>query len=420
LGAGPFSGQLPYTRLHVYIVGEPCPRRYTGDNYGAFMGEEAMCRKIFIAATGQHCGKTTISLSLMHLARQRYGRVGYIKPLGPKCQQFGGVVVDKDAALMARVFGLEDRIGLMSPLVLGRGATKQFLDGELCREWAAERINAACRQLESQCDLLLVEGAGHGGVGSVVGLNNAEMAKLVGAPVVMVAGGGIGNVIDSVQLNLALYEKAGVDVRMLLVNKLLPGKRASSLSYLDKAFAGSGIQVCGAFDYSPVLANPTLQSLARLLEHPLQGDQEQKQRIVHHIQLGAASSQKVIDSLRESTLLITTSSRDELLVTLSSLYNIPAYREKIAGIVIPGHAPVSAITRKIVDDCGIPHIRIEQTTAEVFTALNFHVSKISAEDTEKISHITGQAERVIDFDAIERSMNWSGSASPGDLHAAAA
>ena len=32
-----------------------------------------MCRKIFIAATGQHCGKTTISLSLMHLAQKKYG-----------------------------------------------------------------------------------------------------------------------------------------------------------------------------------------------------------------------------------------------------------------------------------------------------------------------------------------------------------
>ena len=28
-----------------------------------------MCKKIFIAATGQHCGKTTTSLSLLHLAR---------------------------------------------------------------------------------------------------------------------------------------------------------------------------------------------------------------------------------------------------------------------------------------------------------------------------------------------------------------
>ena len=42
-----------------------------------------MARKIFIAATGQNCGKTTTSLSLMHLAKKKYARVGFIKPVGP-------------------------------------------------------------------------------------------------------------------------------------------------------------------------------------------------------------------------------------------------------------------------------------------------------------------------------------------------
>lgn len=359
-----------------------------------------MCKKLFIAATGQHCGKTTISLSLMHLALKQYARVGYIKPLGPKCQEFNGLIVDKDAALMARVFGQEERIALMSPLVLGKGATRRFLDGELTREWAAEKIVTACRELESQCDFLLIEGAGHSGVGSVIGLNNADMARMLDASVVMVAGGGIGNVVDSVRMNLALYEQEGVPVNMLLVNKMLADKRQSSLEYLEKYFAPKGIKVCGAFDYSSVLADPTLHNLSRLLGNPLLGDQSKGQRIIHHIHLGAASSQKVIDNLKESTLLITTSSRDELLVTLSSLYNIPAYQQRIAGIVIPGHAPVSAITQRIIDDSGIPHIRVKETTAEVFTALTAHVSKISPEDTEKISLVTSQAEQVIDFNAI--------------------
>ncbi|HEY6008111.1 MAG TPA: AAA family ATPase [Geobacteraceae bacterium] len=360
-----------------------------------------MCRKIFIAATGQHTGKTTISVSLMHLARRRYARVGFIKAIGPKCQQFGDLVVDKDAALMARVFGLEADIAHMSPVVLGRGSTKQFLDGELCREEAAERISAACRALERKNDFLIIEGAGHGGVGSVIGLNNARVARLVDAPVVMVAGGGIGSVIDAVELNLPLYEREGAEVRLLLVNKLLAEKRAASLDYLGRAFAPRGLPVTGAFDYSPVLANPTLAHISRLLAHPLQGDPAARNRIIHHIQLGAASSQKVIDGLLPSTLVVTTSSRDELLVTVSSLYHIPAYREKIAGLVISGHAPISAITQQILTESNVPHVRIHERTATVFSAVTDHISKISAEDTEKIDLIRTQAETVLGGTALE-------------------
>ncbi|WP_298269073.1 AAA family ATPase [Geobacter sp.] len=361
-----------------------------------------MCRKVFIAATGQHSGKTTVSVSLMHLARKKYGRVGFIKAIGPKCQDFNGVTVDKDAALMARIYGLEADIARMSPVVLGRGATKQFIDGEIPVHHPVERITEAVRALEAKNDFLIIEGAGHGGVGSVIGLNNARVAKLVDAPVIMVSGGGIGNVIDSVQLNLPLYRLEGADVRALLVNKLVPEKRETSLSYLSRAFAPDRISVVGAFDYSPVLADPTLNSLSRLLGHPLRGDRSQGTRIIHHIQLGAASSQKVIDNLLDSTLLVSTSSRDELLVTLSSLYHIPSYYEKIAGLIIPGHAPISAITQKILDDSNIPYIRIHETTAEVFTTLTYHVSKISAEDTEKIDLIKAQAEEVLDFDQLDR------------------
>jgi BioD-like phosphotransacetylase family protein len=360
-----------------------------------------MCKKIFIAATGQHTGKTTISISLMHLARKKYPRVGFIKPIGPKCVPYHGVIMDTDAALMASIYDLNEDIRYMSPVVLPRGTTKRYLDRELSTDHQKELLVVAIRELEQRYDLLIIEGSGHGGVGSILGLNNAQVAKLADAPVLMVTNGGIGNVVDSVELNLALYEKHQAHVRMLLINKLVPEMRRSTLGYLQKAFSGSSLKVSGAFDYSRILANPTLQSISRLLTHPLHGNTEGRNRIVHNIHLGAASSQTVIDHLMDSTLLITTSSRDELLVTASSLYNIPTYRDKIAGLVIPGHSPVSAITQSILDESGIPYIRIHNSTAEVYSALLDHVSKITAEDTEKLDLLRSSAESYINFQEID-------------------
>ena len=360
-----------------------------------------MCKKIFIAATGQHCGKTTISLSLMHLAKKKYARVGFIKPIGPKLMVLDGVQMDMDAALIASIYGLEDDRGLMSPVVIGRGYTKRYLSGEIAPELPLERITRACRELEDRNDFLIIEGSGHGGVGSVIGINNAQVARALNAPVIMVASGGVGNVIDAVQLNLPLFRQEGAEVKLVLVNKLIPEQREETLGYLDKFFTHRGQMVAGAFDYSRTLANPTLVDLSHLLKLPLQGDPHARSRIVHNIQLGAASAQRVIDTLQESTLLITTSSRDELIVTASALYNIPAYRKKLAGLIIPGYAPVSAISQKILDDSNIPYIKVEKTTAEVFTMLKEHVSKITAEDVEKIDLIKHSAERIFNFEAID-------------------
>ena len=186
-----------------------------------------------------------------------------------------------------------------------------------------------------------------------------------------------------------------------MANKLDPVKRERSMNYLRKAFAGKGLLVSSAFDYSSTLADPTLQHVADLLELPLMGDSGERSRICHTIQLGAASSQRVIDSLEDSTLLIVTSSRDELLVTASSLHHIPEFRKRLAGIVIAGHVPVSDITQRIIDDSKIPYIRIEETSSKVFYLLKEHVSKIGPEDKEKIELIKSMAKRYIDFEAID-------------------
>jgi BioD-like phosphotransacetylase family protein len=360
-----------------------------------------MCRKIFIGATGQHCGKTTISLSLMHLALKKYGRVGFMKPLGPKWIEFNGKIVDKDAAMFSSVFGVEEDVELMSPVTLAPGTTRRFLDGEIDSAAPRKAMRAACDELEKKYDFLIIEGAGHCGVGSVVGMSNARIAVELNAPVLLVTGGGIGNVIDAVELNLALYQREKANVRIIMANKLVPEKRVNTLGYLVKAFAGSGIMVTSAFDYLPILANPTLLHVSELLCLPLKGDPSDRSRLCHTIQLGAASSQRVIDSLEDSTLLIVTSSRDELLVTVSSLHHIPEYHKKLAGLVIGGHAPVSAITQRIIDDSNIPYIRMEETSSEIFYQLREHVSKIGPEDREKIELINSIADRYIDFDAID-------------------
>ncbi len=361
-----------------------------------------MARKVFVAATGQNSGKTTTSLSLMYMARKKYKRVGFAKPLGPKPSVASNdMVADKDAALMAEIFGLQDDLHLMSPVVLMPGDTQRILDGELSGAEMERRIIESIDELDRRNDFLIIEGAGHTGVGSILGFSNAKTARQIGAPVLMVTGGGIGNVVDAVHMNLALFEKEGAEVRALLVNKITPEKRDKTLHYLELAFAGYPFKVIGGFNYQPILANPTLRRISQVLDSELRGNQETAGQIVHHVQIGAASTQRVTELLKESSLVIVTSSRDELLVTLANIYNLPEYSHLLAGLVIPGVAKISAITQKILDRSGIPYMRTNRTTAGVFNTITEDVSKINAKDTHKISLIMELADKRFDFDAID-------------------
>lgn len=360
-----------------------------------------MCKKIFIAATGQNCGKTTTSLSLLHLARKKYARIGFIKPFGPKPTKYHGRQVDIDAALIAQVYSLDDRLDLMSPVVLDAHTTRSFLDGEGDTAALLEQITRAVRQLEQECDFLIIEGAGHSGVGSVMGLNNAQLAAHLKAPVLIVAGAGIGQVIDDLHLNLALFREEGGDVRMILSNKLLKEKRDATIHYLQKAFSKAGIQVLGGFNYSPVLANPTLKYLSELLQVGLKAEPDQVSRIVNNVLIGAASTQRVVDLLHDSSLVIVNSSRDEVLVMLATLYHLERFRSELAGIVIAGIVPVAEIVQQVIDDSKIPYMRCKSTVAEVYTTIQVDVAKIGIDDHEKIELIHRLAETELDFDLID-------------------
>jgi len=360
-----------------------------------------MCKKIFVAATGQHCGKTTTSLSLLHLARKKYNRVGFIKPFGPKRTSYLGQFVDIDAALMAHVYGMEDQLSLMSPVVLDAHTTRNVLEGNDNPQKYLKQICQATEALEKQCDFLIIEGAGHTGVGSVMGLNNAQLAQKLDAPVLMVGGGGVGNVIDALQLNLALFRETGAEVRMVLLNKLIKNKRENTLKYLKLAFKDSAIQVIGGFNYSPILANPTMRYLSELLKLELQSDDEQASQIVHHVQLGAASTQRIIDLLQESTMVIVPSSRSEVLVMLSTLYRLPEFTGKIAGLIINGVVPLAEIVQRVIDDAKIPYMRTAGTMADIYTTIQEDVAKIGADDEEKIALIQQLAESELDFKLID-------------------
>jgi uncharacterized protein len=362
-----------------------------------------MAKSIFIAATGQNCGKTTTCIGLMHLALKKYRRVGFIKPLGPKPVSHQGLSVDKDALLMAQLFDKEAELPWMSPVVVHPDTTRRVVDGEIAPRELEERVLRAYGELEKTCDFIIIEGSGHAGVGSVMKMSNARIAQLLRTPVLMVTGGGLGNVVDKICMGLALFEKQGVEVRGVLANKLIPDKRDRTLDYLTRALADEAPTVIGGIDYYPVLANPTLRRVAKLLGLPLQGNRSEEGRIIHSVLIGAASTQRVMEMVREPSLLIVTSSRDELLVTLANLYKLPAYRTRIVGLVIPGAAPLSAITQMILDESDIPYLRAEEhTTAEMYRIVTEDVSKITAMDTEKIDLIRDLAESNIDFDLLDR------------------
>ena len=213
-------------------------------------------RHVYLAATGQNRGKTTVSLGVLDGFHRRHLSAGFLKPVGQRTIIEDGVPADEDAVLMKQVFRLREPLGQMSPVHIPRGFTQAYIEGEVVEDLPA-RIRTAHAAFANR-DILLIEGTGHAGVGAVIGLSNATVAAMLGAPAVIVSEGGVGRPIDEIVLNASLFERHGVNVAGAIVNKVDLDAKPGLARTLERGLARHGIPLLGVLPYRPILSNPTL------------------------------------------------------------------------------------------------------------------------------------------------------------------
>lgn len=222
-------------------------------------------KKIYVAATGQHIGKTTSTLGIVaNLIKQGYV-TGYCKPVGQQHVNVDGKIADKDAVLFSQVIGFDIEPELHSPVVLARGATKKYMDTPQKYDYNND-IRKAAKRMESSCDIVVYEGTGHPGVGSVVNLSNADVAQMLDAGVVMVVEGGIGSTIDRLHMSMALFREQEVPVLGVIVNKVIPEKIEQVRHYLGNWLRGYNIPLLGVVPYDRVLLFPIMETINQALD----------------------------------------------------------------------------------------------------------------------------------------------------------
>lgn len=219
-----------------------------------------MYTPIYVAATGQHVGKTTSTLGLVaNLKKQGYN-VGYCKPVGQKYLEVEGKKADKDAVLFADMIGIELQPEYHSPVVLSRGVTTQFIEDPSQFSFR-EQILRAEKYMQEHHDLVVYEGTGHPGVGSVVDLSNAQVAEMLGAKVVMVVEGGVGRTLDKLAYSIALFEERKIPILGVIVNKVMPGKEDKIRHYVELKLTQMGLPLLGVLPYDKALSYPILLSV---------------------------------------------------------------------------------------------------------------------------------------------------------------
>jgi BioD-like phosphotransacetylase family protein len=380
----------------------PARKRFAEEIPGLLMSPmNRDTRRIFVAATRMNDGKTTTCLGLTAALQSMGMHVGYIKPIAQRIVQSGEDQVDEDTLLIEGLFNLDIPIAAMSPVAIGPEFTKNYLENP--EEIGPQLKDRICRAFDRAAygkDIVVVEGSGHAGVGSVFGASNADNARVLRSKALLVAAGGIGKPIDEIALNKALFDKAGVEVVGAILNKVLPDKVEFIRDFAGRGLRKLGVPLLGVVPLQETLVYPNLDQVAdetraRWIHQP------SGLRRVRRVVIGAMSARRAAEYLKvNGTLVIVPGDREDLLEAF--IDNGGA--KSLAGVLLSnGLLPGEAILKRLTE-AGIPIAAVEAESFAVTARINNMTVKTMRQDADKIPIIEKMIRESVDIKGLLKTL----------------
>ena len=366
-------------------------------------------KAFFVAATGQHVGKTTTCLGLVSGLKKRHKNVGFFKPIGQEhVETETGVHVDKDVVLFKEHFNLSDDYATMSPVLFPRGFTRKYLDGKINEEELALNIQSSYDSIAKKNDAIVVEGTGHVGVGSIVNFSNARVATQLDIHLILIASGGLGSCFDALAVNKALCDAYGVRVAGVILNRVHDDKREMVLSYMEKALKSWDIPILGCIPFDPFLSNPSMQDYETLFSATLLSGEEHHMRHFRHMRLVATSLKNYRELILPNQLIITPANREDIiLATLTKHWDVKIAKpaeDLFVGMILTGSAPPRQTIVEALKKANIPMLYAPVSSYRAMEMITSYTVKIRKEDKEKINEAIALVESHIDFDTLSKSV----------------
>jgi BioD-like phosphotransacetylase family protein len=341
--------------------------------------------RVFIAATRQNDGKTTTSLGLIAALQQFYPRIGSIKPVGQRFVEIEEQKIDEDTVLMDSVFRLNCPLVDMSPIAVEPDFTRKYLESAN-NEILVRKIQKAFDRVAWEKDFVLCEGSGHAGVGSVFDLSNAQVAKTLGAKVIIITRGGIGKPIDEVALNQALFEKEGVEIIGVILNKVVGTKLDYISDFARRGLKRKGLELLGVIPHQSMLSSPTIELVRDELGAEMLNDAGGMHNLIENVAVGAMGAHNALSFFKPGVLLITPGDREDII--LAACTSLEGEKtEMMAGIVLTGDLRPSANVLKVIRTMPIPVMLAAEGSYEVASKVHDLTVKTRPGDVHKITLI---------------------------------
>ena len=105
-------------------------------------------------------------------------------------------------------------------------------------------------------------------------------------------------------LNKALFDKEGVEMVGVVLNKVMPDHHDQIAEFTRAGFERLGIDLMGIIPVEPILADPSLGQICSEIKGGFLNEPAQTRRLVRRVVIGAMSSSHVMEHFAPGTLVV--------------------------------------------------------------------------------------------------------------------
>ena len=334
---------------------------------------------ILLASTRTSAGKTTVGLGLGLLAQEQGKNVGYFKPLADRIVTRGQLLYDRDAELLRGALDLREELDRLS-LIHDYTTLVQDQRRERKREEdPKERVLTRFAELAMGKELMLVEGPRNYSYGSFLNLSAGELAAALGIPVLLVANGGPGVVVDKALAAASYMQAQGARLRGVVINGV-PQTELEEMERLAKpALEGRGLTVLGMVPRVEELALLTPRMVAEALGARVLAGEEGLDKRIENILVGAMTVDQALKGLRRyrDVALITGGDRTDM--------QLAAFEATVVVcLVLTGGIYPDPMVLSRADELEIPVLLVPEDTYTTAQRVEAAEPLIKPEEGEKI------------------------------------
>lgn len=348
---------------------------------------------LYITSFERHTGKDLITMGLMDRLGKDGFKVGYFKPFGHAAENAEGVVADKGALFIHRLFELDDPVASICPVVLTKELVRKNQEQDI--PGLEEKIITAFHDVAKHKDVVVVNCDNNVSEGSSFGLSGIRLIKLLGAHALFVERYAQGYSVDFLleMKNIVGEAMIGVFFNRVEHPHLEEIRKPVSLFLARKA-----LDVYGALPRDRILGSIGIKALVGYLNGHVVCGKDTLDALVEGFLVGGMQVDKFITYMLKSPASAVIVGGDRTDIQLVAIEN-GATCLILSGNLYPNQTITSRAEAK-----GVPVVVVGDDTFTVAKKVESIPGNLSLEDRRKIDHGIRLVSQCFDFKKLYKTV----------------